>query len=130
MAQRLQIPDTAFKQRKAQRQRQPRTTNEAHCAWIRTLPCLITGRRDRIECAHIRYADSRFAKRETGKGERPDDRWTVPLCRDMHRHQHEFDERSWWKFAQIDATQVALALWNVSGDSEAAEQIIGEARKR
>ena len=110
------------------RQRQPRIKDANHLAWIRTLPCLVTGRRDGIEAAHVRYSDPRFAKRQVGIGEKPDDRWTVPLHHEMHRTgsdaQHSANERSWWRARGIDPVIVAAALYSVSGDDMAARLIL------
>lgn len=129
MAARLAIPDTAF--RMSHGKKRPRIENGQHLAWIRTLPCLVTGRGDGIEAAHCRYGDAVFGKRETGKGERPDDRWALPLHRDQHKDQHAHgDERDWWAKLGIDPLQICLALYHVSGDDQAALGILDEARKR
>ena len=112
------------------RQRQPRIQDKAHCAFIRRLPCLITGRTDGVECAHIRYADLRFDKRETGKAERPSDQWTVPLHHELHRAQHATGERDWWRLQGINPITICLALYEVSGDDEAGKEILREARER
>jgi len=66
---------------------------------IRQLPCILSGRP--AEAAHIRYADSRFGKTETGAGRKPDDMWCLPLAPELHRLnigcQHDAgDERAWW----------------------------------
>lgn len=111
------------------RQRQPRIRDERHLKWIRTLPCLIGGTTEAVEAAHIRYSDVVFGKRETGKGERPDDRWTVPLSRDQHADQHRHGEKSWWGLKGINPLSVAQALWECSGDTGAAETILRKARK-
>src|SRR5690348_766156 len=72
------------KQKKA-----PRQKIEEHLKFIRTLPCLITGARP-VEAAHIRYADMRYGKRDTGMQEKPSDHWVVPLSPALHREQHDF----------------------------------------
>lgn len=112
-------------------QKRPRIEDGNHLKWIRTLPCLVTGRRDGIEAAHIRYSDPVFAKREVGGGEKPDDRWTVPLHSTQHKDQHAHgDEKAWWAKIRIDPVQVAIALYFVTGNDEAAEGILREARER
>lgn len=130
MAARLAIPDTAF--RTSHGKKRPRIEDGKYLAWIRGLPCVVTGRRDGIEAAHVRYGDPIFGKRETGKGERPDDRWALPLHCDQHRDQHAHgDERGWWKnIIRMDPLQVCLALYHISGDDQAALGILDEARKR
>ena len=102
------------------RQRKPRIKDEEHLAWIRTLPCILTGRTEGVEAAHIRFSDMRFAKRSVGKGERPDDKWVVPLHHEKHREQHLGNERTFWKDQNTDPVMVAAALYLNSGDDDAA----------
>lgn len=96
--------------------------------WLHELPCLVTGVRP-VEACHVSYADPRYGKRERGKGEKADDRWTVPLCPTEHRTQHFMGERAYWALVGIDPLQVALALYGVKGDNTMAEIIIRNARK-
>jgi HNH endonuclease len=110
------------------RQRQPREYDGAHLAWIRTLPCVVCGDDTSTEAAHIRYSDARAAKRNVGKSEKPDDRWTLPLCGQHHRAQHETSEREFWKHLGVDPIFLALALSCVSGDHAAGVQIIEASR--
>lgn len=128
MAQRLLIPSTAFARTS---RKQPREESGDHLDFIRSLPCVVTGRTDGVDAAHIRYPDLLFGKRATGKGEKPSDCWTVPLQRDQHRDQHlHGDERAWWEGIGIDPLQVALALHRISGDAEMGCLIVREARER
>ena len=70
------------------------------------------------------------AKRETGKGEKPSDCWTVPLCNSCHREQHGGSEMAFWlaHYDQdglpLDVHFIALALWAATGDYERGLQII------
>ncbi|MGK8640414.1 hypothetical protein ACRS7F_22785 [Brucella anthropi] len=121
--------DTAFSLAPAKGKRRPRIENGKHLAWIRTLPCTITGQYG-VEAAHIRYAAPHLGKRDTGKAEKPDDRWTVPLSPEMHREQHSMNEQDFWQRYKIDPCQVAMALHGVSGDDEAGLVIIRNARMR
>lgn len=121
-------PATAFSLSPSKGQKRPRKTDDAHLKWLRTLPCVITGMRP-VEAAHVRYADPSYGKRETGKAEKPDDRWAIPLHPDKHREQHSGSEREFWKRHGIDPCRVALALHAISGDDEAAEIILKSARK-
>lgn len=109
------------------RQRQPRITAESHLAWLRTLPSVVPGHGD-VEAAHIRYADMRYAKPATGMGEKPSDRWCVPLAHDVHMAQHQVGERNWWRAQGIDPIIVAAFLWCHSGDDHAGLIIIRNAR--
>jgi hypothetical protein len=77
------------------RQRQPRIEDAAHLAHVRTLPCLICGKPG-SDPAHIRSPAPQYGKRQTGKGEKPDDCWVLPLCRYHHDEQHRTNELAWW----------------------------------
>ena len=110
--------------------RQPRQHADKHLDFVRSLPCLVCGNDIESQAAHIRYADDRVAKRYVGKGEKPDDKFTVPLCDKDHRHQHSMNEREYWEKAGIDAVFVALALWSVTGNYELGTQIIHRAQER
>lgn len=126
-AQRIVPPETAFALSGGKKR--PRKEDGTHLAWIRTLPCLVTGKRN-VDAAHIRYACPQLGKRAVGGGEKPDDRWCVPLSREQHTIQHSTNEEDYWKSVKIDPIQVALALFGISGDDEAAEIIIREARPK
>jgi hypothetical protein len=84
-----------------------------HLDLVRQLPCLLSGRP--AEAAHIRFADAKYDKTETGAGRKPDDKWVLPLCPELHRLvkgcQHDSDERAWWLQFGIDPLEVAQRLW-------------------
>ena len=131
MAFQIKRPETAFSnsQRGKGSKKRPRVHAAEHRKWIAQQPCLITGRRD-VQAAHVKYADPRFGKPDVGGAEKPDDKWCVPLCIAEHVDQHKYDERGWWISKGIDPVAVASALWASSGDDEAAEIIIREARTK
>jgi hypothetical protein len=119
------------------RQRKPRELDDGHLKWIRTLPCIACGRTDSVEAAHIRYGNLLFGKRGTGLGERADDRWVTPLCRECHQSgpysQHgsrSKGEREWWALSGIDPCMVAAGLALHSGDDDRAHMIINAWRCR
>src|SRR4051812_116248 len=60
------------------RQREPRVKDNKHLDYIRSLPCCICGGID-TEAAHIRTASLEHGKQHTGMGEKPSDKWAVPL---------------------------------------------------
>ena len=130
MAFRVRRPEEAFTVGK--KQRSPRRRAEAHLAFIRTLPCAVCGKCGETEAAHVRYGDRRAGQRPTGMQEKPDDRFTVPLCAEHHRlknyAQHNFSEQLWWKRIGIDPVLLALALFGVSGDREAGAGIVRDHR--
>lgn len=124
---RIKRPDTAFSL-SPNKKRRPRQHEEKYLAWIRTLPCALTGARP-VEAAHIRYAAPEYGKRSVGAGEKPDDRWTLPLSTVKHRDQHQHNERDWWIRHAVDPCRLALALWGAQFDDEAAELILQQARQ-
>lgn len=100
-------------------QRRPREKNEAHMAFIRTLPCLLCAEDTTVECCHVRMADRSVAKPMTGIATKCDDRFTLPLCGAHHRDQHTIgNEQIFWGVKGIDPVKTALALWSVTGDYE------------
>ena len=123
MGYRIVRDETAFANAPATGKKRPRKPDNAHLEFIRTLPCLITGKRP-VEAAHVRYDDAAYGKRCVGVAEKPDDRWTVPLCPEKHREQHGMNEREFWAKHGIDPLKVAISLYFVTGDSEQAELIL------
>jgi hypothetical protein len=111
----------------APRKKRPRLKKQSHLEFIRTLPCAVCGGHYEIEAAHIRMGSLRYGKQETGTGRKPDDSWTVPLCREHHRKQHTMSEHDFWCF-RLDPFIIALALWKHSGDYEAAITVLRNAR--
>lgn len=114
--------------------RQPRVHRPKHLAWLRTLPCVVSGGRNQIEAAHIRFGEPQYGKRSTGMGEKSDDRWTVPLCAQVHRlgprSQHSMGERKFWEQTGLDICAIAMALWFWTENDEVGEEILREARAR
>jgi len=109
--------------------RQPRIKNPRHLHFISGLPCLICGINTGVDAAHIRFSDRRVDKRQVGIGEKPDDIWTVPLCRACHTRQHEMNERQFWRDHGIDPILYALALVVRSGDQAGGERIVSAAKE-
>lgn len=108
----------------APRQKRERVKSQDHLAFIRTLPCLITGVTHLIEAAHVSFEDLSYGKFGRGYGQKEEDRWTVPLHRVQHARQHSMNEREFWRVVGIDPCRVALALWNCNQDHETALLII------
>lgn len=109
--------------------RQPRVHDPDHLAFIRQCDCLCCYDNISTEAAHIRFSEPRIAKFNPGVGQKPDDKFVVPLCGSCHRSQHDAgNERKWWDERNINSLLVALALYSVSGDHEKAAQIIAANR--
>jgi hypothetical protein len=94
--------------------RRPRVKNHKHLDFIRSLPCVICHKAGISEAAHIRFSEIRHGKRAVGAGEKPDDRWVLPLCAEHHREQHSTSESLWWKTQGIDPHVVAALLYSHS----------------
>lgn len=101
-----------------------RQKDNNHLDFLRQLECVICLDNTTTEAAHIRYAEPKLGKRQTGMGEKPDDAFALPLCGAHHREQHTGNERAWWAGKEIDPVALALALYRISGDHEAGSQII------
>ncbi len=110
-------------------QRQPRERDNRHLAFVRRLPCAACGIAGPCDAAHLRAGDIAIGKRHTGKAEKPSDRWTMPLCRPCHERQHSGAELAFWDALGIDPFDLCQALFAVSGDTTAGEQIIRNHRR-
>ena len=109
------------------RQRRPRVEDGSHLAFIRRLPCLSCGLPGPSEAAHLSASAPAIGKRERGKSEKADDKWTLPLCRVCHTEQHSQNEIKFWKALNIDPFKTALALWAATGDDETGAMIVHNA---
>ena len=111
----------------AEGQRKPRERDAKHMSCIACLPCIVCFARP-VHVAHVRMADPERGKRFTGKGEKPSDKWTVPLCPDHHLNgpdaQHAMNERIWWMQQGIDPIDLCMKLYEATGDLEKMERII------
>jgi len=107
---------------------QERIRDERHLAWVRTLPSVLSGLYGCDPC-HIRYGDPLYRKKRTGKAQKPDDIWVLPMTREEHRSQHSANESLWWSQQGIDPLDVARKLYAVSGDTEAGLSVINAIRR-
>lgn len=87
--------------------------NATHLSFVRGLPCCVCAKAPRSEAAHIR------AGTDGGMGTKPSDRFTVPMCPDCHRRQHQVGELAFWAGHGVDPTGLAEHLWTHSGDLSA-----------
>jgi hypothetical protein len=104
--------------------REPRIKSEKHLKFVRGLSCVVCHDNTSTEAAHVRFACNETGKRQTGKSEKPSDKWTVPLCGRHHRDQHSMNEQEFWLTVGIVPINVALKLWNVTGNHEEGERIV------
>lgn len=92
------------------RQRQPRQQDKRHLDFIRSLPCAICKDNTGTEAAHIRTSSLAHGKRETGRAEKPSDKWALPLCNRHHAEQHTMNEIEFWNSYGIDPFILAITL--------------------
>lgn len=99
------------------RQRDPRQVDKKHIAFLQQQPCCVPiyaggprcGRTD-VQAAHIRVGSINDGKRSTGMGERPHDKWALPVCCEHHAEQHAAgDELAWWASKGVDPFLLAIS---------------------
>lgn len=79
-----------------------RIRSPGHLAWVRTHECCAPNCDGRpIEAAHVRTGTN------GGTGIKPDDTWTISLCRHHHRIQHLIGERVFEEQFGIDMKALA-----------------------
>lgn len=55
---------------------------------------------------------------------KPDDRWTVPLCREHHEEQHKVGEPIFWHALGIEPLRLAERLYAVSPHIEQMTAVV------
>jgi hypothetical protein len=123
----IKRPDTAFSLDKSSKATK-RIEDPAHLAFIRKLPSVVSGLYG-CEAAHIRAGSALHRKKHTGGQQKPDDFWVLSLTPDEHKAQHSANELAWWRSHGIDPFELALKLYEVSGNVEAATTIIRNTRR-
>lgn len=97
------------------RQRDPRQVDRAFLIFVRKQYCCICGAYPPVQAAHIRMASIARGKRETGTGERPHDKWSVPACSECHLDNpvsiHKMGEKTFWDYVELDPFQIASELY-------------------
>src|SRR5204863_8784770 len=99
-----------------------------HQAFIRSLPCLSCGKRAPSECAQVGML--------AGLGLLGTDYYLVPLCGPAtvwqdccHSRKHYRGAARFWSALGINAFDLALQLWRVSGDLTAGVRTVIRARR-
>ena len=98
------------------RQRDPRVECPAFLAFVRRHACSACGAPAPNQAAHLRFTDPRYPeKRAVGIGEKPSDRWAVPLCAECHLDapdaQHKVGEHEFWKRVGVNPFELAANLY-------------------
>jgi hypothetical protein len=118
-------PGSLFKQpapvrkKKLDMGRKPRERDEEHLEAIRQCPCLKCGIDPAGEAAHIRISSAAHGKPNAGIGNKPDDKFTLPLCHQDHMEQHALGESSFWADVGIPPLKMAESLYRLSPNTEA-----------
>lgn len=92
-------------------QREPRLHDRGYLIWLRKRPCCICGKPAPSDACHIRFASEAYGKRPVGLGEKPDDKWAIPMCRECHTLQHSMNEREFYRERRILPLYLAAKLY-------------------
>jgi hypothetical protein len=135
--------DAAVLQSEAPNHRQPRERHNGHLAFIRRglcLSCLVEGAAQTgpTRAAHIRCSYPEKGWSPTGKGVKPSDWRTLPLCDWCHTEaphaQHNSKEKDWWGRLGIYPPTACAAFKagfeNNQDPAEIARKIAIEARMK
>jgi len=109
--------------------RTPAVKNRSHLDFVKRLPCVACVARGDATAGcgdpmHLRTGSLLHGKEPTGGQQKPDDRWTLPGCRQHHELQHRMNEMNFWRMFGVDPHLLALVLWSLSGDDHAATKVI------
>lgn len=98
--------------------------SEPHLKQVRLLPCAVTGRPGPNDAHHLMRS---IPDSKRGMSSTNEDRWTIPLCRDVHDQLHNdkrSDDELWLIERGVNGRDMASALWAVRNDgAEAYERI-------
>lgn len=95
-----------------------------HCALIRLMPCCVTLVQPAGTIHHLKSGP---AAKERGVGLRATDRWGIPMSWDSHAEIERIGsrkERQWFLDRGIDPHDLAVSLWNGTGDLERMVKIL------
>lgn len=127
MAGRVMYVSTAFSLDKSSKATKS-FKDEAHLAFIRKLPSVISGAYG-CDPAHISAGSPIHNKKRTGGAQKASDCWTAPLTRAEHDSQHDHgDELAWWRSHGIDPFELAIKLYENTGDAAACVAILRAVR--
>ena len=89
--------------------KRPRERDPAYLTFLRAKPCCLCG--GKSEACHIRSSSMDHDKPHTGMGTKPDDKWSVPMCRSCHMTQHSGNELQFWNDRGIDPFALAMRYY-------------------
>lgn len=98
--------------------RSGRETDSAYLDLVKQLPCLNCGM-EPVDPAHVRMNSAALGKQQA-MGQKPSDKWTLPLCRGCHTDdpdsQHKVGETVFWDRLGLNPLLICEALQRVSPD--------------
>lgn len=101
--------------------RATRWRSAAHCNFVRSHECCITGCAGRpIQVAHVRNGSG------AGMGQKPDDWRSLSLCEHHHDMQHTIGEVTFWRNFQKDPEDLIAEFIRSSPKRREIQQIMRE----
>lgn len=98
----------------------PPIRDKKHLAWLHELPCCISGSTVNVVAHHLLRTPEKAMGRKSG------DNHTIPLASHIHMALHrDGNETRFLKQYGIDGPALARRLWEVSGDIEAGQRVLG-----
>lgn len=107
-------------------QRRPRMVDTGYLAWLRDQPCACgCNQPPPCDAAHVRAASFVYDKPITGAGQKPDDRWALPLKHSHHMRQHAHgDELGYWAAHGVaDVFALCIAYYRRYGGDGGSVQV-------
>lgn len=95
-----------------------------HCALLRLMPCCVSLVQPAGTVHHLKSGP---AMKERGVGMRATDRWGIPMTWEMHQEIERIGsrkERQWFLDRGVDPHDLAVSLWNGTGDLERMTKIL------
>ena len=89
-----------------------------HCALLRLMPCCVSLVQPAGTVHHLKSGP---AMKERGVGLRATDRWGIPMAWDTHMEIERIGSRKetqWFMDRGVDPHDLAVSLWNGTGDLE------------
>jgi hypothetical protein len=112
---------------RARRSRKAREESPTYLALIRQLPCLKCGMEPCGVAAHVRLNSAAHGKRQA-MGQKPDDKWAVPLCAGCHTQdadaQHKVGEMPFWYAVGINPLLACERLQHAAPDVVAMRAVV------
>lgn len=89
-----------------------RESRPTYLAWIRTLPCVLTGQYG-VDAAHLSAANDIVGHFGRGKAQKADDTWVLPLVRALHDEQGSMNELEFWRRHGFNPYLACLVLFRI-----------------